>query len=149
MRVERAVEIVAPPGKVFEVIVDPSTHRKWRPTCHEFRTENGLPIRLGSRLIESVRFLRRHYQTTYVVTELEPARVFSVRSIEGPIPLALRCELARTPRGTRLTFVLEVDAPPLTKAILALYLRDEARRLRRLVETRHDHASPPRDARGA
>lgn len=142
MRTERRIEIDAPPAAVFAVVADPATHPRWRPSAVEFRPLEAGPIRPGARLTETVRFLGRRYRTTYEVTELQPDRAFALRSLDGPVSLELHCLVEPSGAGTRVTFTLEAAAPRLLGLVLAWYLGDEARRLKRLVEAERD-GSPP------
>ncbi len=141
MKAERSVEIGASPADVFAVVADPATHPRWRPSAVEFRLLEAGPIRPGSRLTETVRFLGRRYRTTYEVIELQPDRAFAVRSLDGPVSLELHCLVEPAGAGARLTFALEAAAPRLLGPVLAWYLGDEARRLKRLVEAERD--APP------
>lgn len=89
-----------------------------------------------------MRFLGRRYTTIFEVSEIERPRVLSLRSIEGPLATVFRCEL--TPDGkaaTGLRVVLDLESPrplglpvPGFHALMRWYLRDEGRRLARLVE---------------
>lgn len=134
------IRIEAPPEAVFAVVAEPETHPQWRPSAVEFRPLSR-PVQVGTRLVETVRFLGRRYTTTYEVTALEPPRRFVLRSVDGPLPTVLACELSEANGGTELTFVLEMEGPRLLGArvpgfhtLMRWYLRDEGRRLARLVE---------------
>jgi carbon monoxide dehydrogenase subunit G len=128
------VDIAAAPAAVFARIADPSSHARWRPTVLEFRAVDGEPLRVGSRLVETVRFAGRRFRSTYEVSELDPPRAFAVRTVTGPMRLTLRCGLAPAGRGTRVTFTLAAETSRLLRTVLRLFLWDEARRLKRLLE---------------
>ncbi len=142
-RSEETVWIAAPAEAVFATLADPTTHPTWRPSVVAFRAD-AEPVTVGTRITETVRFLGRRYTTIFEVTELSPPRTFALRSIEGPLATVLRCEL--TPDGdsaTGLRFVLDLESPrplglpvPGFHALMRWYLRDEGRRLARLVEGR-------------
>ncbi len=126
----------APPEKIFAVVADPETHPIWRPSATEFRAETDEPLRVGSRLVEEVRFLGRRYRSRYEVSELEPGRAFAVRTLEGPVGLELRCALERLDgERTRVTFAMESGVSLPLRLVLGWYLQDEARRLKELVES--------------
>lgn len=135
------IAIGAPAHMVFRWVAEPETHLRWRPSVVEFRPLER-PVAAGTRIVETVRFLGRRVTTTYEVTELEPDRVIALRSVDGPLPVVLRIELAAGDPGTELTFVLDMEAPrplglpvPGFHALMRRYLRDEGRRLRELVES--------------
>lgn len=109
----------------------------------EFRA-NSVPIGVGAWIAETVRFLGRHYTTIFDVTELEPPRTLALRSTEGPLLTVLLYELEPSDRSsTELRFVLDMDGPrplglpvPGFHALMRWYLRNEGRRLARLVAGR-------------
>ncbi len=146
MTVERATEIAAPPAAVFAALADPATHLEWRPSALEFRALDGGPLRRGSRLEEVVRFAGRRYRTLYEVSGFDAPRLLALRSLEGPVPLELRCSLEALSSGTRLVFRLDArprlprTARPFFRLLMRWYLADEARRLKRLVEAGADTA---------
>lgn len=135
------IAIAATPDTVFRWVAEPETHLRWRPSVVEFRPLER-PISVGARIVETVRLLGRRVTTTYEVTELEPSRALMLRSVDGPLPVVLRMELAADGPDTELTFVLDMEAPrplglpvPGFHALMRRYLRDEGRRLRELVES--------------
>ena len=142
-RSEEPIRIAAPPEAVFAVLSNPRTHPEWRPSVVEFRPHSE-PVAVGTRITETVRFLGRRYTTIFEMTELDPPRTFELRSVEGPLATMLRCELtAQGDSEAELRFVLDLESPrplglpvPGFHALMRRYLRDEGRRLARLVEKR-------------
>lgn len=142
MRIERSVEIAAPPEAVFDVVADPATHTTWRPSAVEFRTVDGAPLSRESELVEVVRFLGREYRTTYQVLELDRPNAVTMASSDGPLPVLLRAAFEPVGSRTRATFTFDTIRPriagvplPLFGAVMGWYLADESRRLKRLVES--------------
>jgi uncharacterized protein YndB with AHSA1/START domain len=143
IRVERSVEISAPPATVFGVVTDLSTHPSWRPAVREFRTADGEPAAVGSQIVEVVRFAGRDVHMRYHVTELEPPRSFAAGYVAGPIEVAIRFELSPSAGGTLAVFSCDTERPRIARVIpfpffgplMGRYMDDELGNLKRLVET--------------
>lgn len=143
IRIERSVDIAAPPEKVFAVVTDLSTHPRWRPSVREFRTADGEPPRVGSQIVEVVRFAGRDVHMRYRVTELGPPRSFAADYVAGPIEVAIRFEVVPAGRGAQAVFICDTERPRIARAIpfpffgplMGRYMDDELGNLKRLVET--------------
>jgi uncharacterized protein YndB with AHSA1/START domain len=142
IRVERSVEIAAPPEKVFGVVTDLTTHPRWRPSVREFRTADGGPPSAGSQIVEIVRFAGRDVHMRYRVSELEPPRSFAADYVAGPIKVAIRFEVVPAGRGTQAVFICDTERPRIARMIpfpffgrlMGRYMDDELGNLKRLVE---------------
>jgi uncharacterized protein YndB with AHSA1/START domain len=146
---EETIRIAAAPADVFAAVSDPRTHSEWRPSVVEFRADSQ-PVTVGTRIRETVRFLGRRYTTLFEVTRLDPPRTFAVRSLEGPLETNLRLEVAPADGGAELRFVMDLEDPrplglrvPGFQALMRWYLRDEGKRLGRLLESRPGSGSGP------
>ena len=143
MRIERNVEIAAPPERVFAVVTDLSTHPRWRPSVREFRTADGGPPAVGSEIVEVVRFAGRDVRMRYRVTELESPRVFAADYVDGPIEVAIRFDCASAGEGTLAVFTCDTERPRIARVLpfpffgplMGRYMDDELGRLKTLVES--------------
>jgi carbon monoxide dehydrogenase subunit G len=112
MKVERTVELAAPPERVYELVMDPSRLDDW-VTIHS-GLEGDPPARLerGSKLTQWLRLAGRRFKVRWTVVENEPrARV--VWEGWGPVTTHARVEYRFSPNGegTRFSYVNEYVLP--------------------------------------
>ena len=79
--------IAAPLPDVWAYAVDPRTAPKWYANIAEVEVLTPGPVALGSRMRFHARFLGRPLAYTYEVVELEPERVFTMTTSQGPFPM--------------------------------------------------------------
>lgn len=144
---EETIRIAAAPEAVFAAVSDPKTHAEWRPSVVAFRTDSE-PVTVGTRITETVRFLGRRYTTLFEVTRLDSPHTFAVQSVEGPLETVLSMEVSPADNGAVLRFVMDLEDPrplglpvPGFQALMRWYLRDEGKRLARLIESRSGSAA--------
>jgi carbon monoxide dehydrogenase subunit G len=112
MRVERSVQLDAPPERVYELVMDPSRLGEWVTIHHHL--EGPAPHRLerGSKLTQWLRIAGSRFKVRWTVVENEPqTRV--VWEGRGPVATHARVEYRFTPNGdgTRFFYVNEYDLP--------------------------------------
>ena len=73
-----------PPRRVWDVLVDLSLAPRWRPLIKSMETEDGLPLRLGSRVRLTIEFLGRTNARVSETVAFEPERRWSLRSGDTP-----------------------------------------------------------------
>jgi carbon monoxide dehydrogenase subunit G len=141
-RAEHTVVVERPPEEVFAFLTDVSNVPEWQSGAMAVREVDG-GLDVGATYIQELKFLGKRFQTTIEVTELEPARRFSLRTRSGPIPFQVRHTLEPTEGGdaTRLRVELEGDPGGLFKLAESLVMRNVQRelegdfaRLKELVE---------------
>jgi uncharacterized membrane protein len=81
------ITIGRPVDVVADYAADPSNAPTWYENIEsaELRTEP--PVRTGSRVEFTARFLGRQLAYTYQITEFVPARRLVMRTAEGPFPM--------------------------------------------------------------
>ncbi len=89
MSVDVSTEIVIdrPVAETSRYAADPSNAPEWYVNIDtvEWRTEP--PLRVGSRLAFTARFLGRRLEYTYEIAELVPGERLVMRTQEGPFPM--------------------------------------------------------------
>ena len=135
MRAEVSLEIARSPDEVFAYLTDVSKLPSWQSGVHAARRD-------GSRIHESRHMLGRELHTTLEIEEEEAPRLFTIRTIDSPVPFTVRHELAQNGSGTLLTVVGEGDAgmlPGFAAGIMARraekQFRKDFERLKRLLES--------------
>jgi uncharacterized membrane protein len=144
MRVDRTVEIAAPPERVYEVVMDPSRLGEW-VTIHN-RLEGSPPDRLerGSKLTQQLKLAGRPFKVRWTVVENEPCKRV-VWEGRGPVASHARVEYGFAQNGDATTFryINEYDLPggPLGRLagrtlsrIAGRELKGSLQRLKSLVE---------------
>jgi carbon monoxide dehydrogenase subunit G len=124
-RYSRTIEIGRPPHEVFAFLTDLENLTRWQPTVREVRWEGEL--RVGSRFEETREMLGRRATSTLEVVALDPGREFSIRVVEGPIPLEVRHLLEPAAGGTRLALEVEGEAAGLMRLAAPIAERAAAR----------------------
>ena len=83
---------------------DPSTHTAWRPALVEFRQVSDVPLEVGSRIREKIRWRGREIEIDDVVTALDPPRRLGIRGGWKPADFELDFVLVPENRGTLASF---------------------------------------------
>lgn len=102
MELQREVKIARPVAEVFAFVSDPGNLPAWQPSVAEVRREPGEPA-AGSRFTEVRQFMGKRFESTVEIAELEPQRVFTIRVVDGPVPVTIRHGFEESDGGTRLT----------------------------------------------
>lgn len=98
------VEIARPVAEVFAYVTDPAMLATWQTNTVSAVQEDEGSLGLGTRLREVHRAGGRSVPSLVEVSEYEPDRRFSLRVIEGPLPVDVRITFEPTDRGTLMCF---------------------------------------------
>ena len=135
-RTEHTVVVERPPDEVFAFLTDLSNVPEWQ-----------------SGAVEVLRFLGRRIEATIQVTEYEPARRFSIKTLSGPIPFQVQHMLEPSGAGgTKLSVTLEGEPGGFFRLAEGLVMRNAQRQvqndfatLKRMVEARAPTAASRAD----
>jgi carbon monoxide dehydrogenase subunit G len=143
MKYALAVEIARPPAEVYAFLADPSNLPRWQDDVHEVRDATGSPLHVGARFTEVRTFMGKRVESTLEVTASEPEREFSLRSLSGPVRVAVRHVLEPTQAGTLVKLDGEADpgklfglAGPLVRKAAERRARADFERLKATLESR-------------
>jgi uncharacterized protein YndB with AHSA1/START domain len=102
-RVELTVTIARPAADVFHVVSTPELAMRWSSNAIEEHITTSGPLGVGSRRRATVRgFGGGTTQNEIEVTDYEPGRRLSVRSIEAPVPFTSEWTVTPVDSGTRV-----------------------------------------------
>jgi uncharacterized membrane protein len=89
MTVDVTTEIVIgrPADVVAAYAADPANAPAWYQNIEAVTWEAGPPLRTGSTMIFTARFLGRHLAYTYAVTDFVPGERLVMRTAQGPFPM--------------------------------------------------------------
>ena len=151
-RAEHTLVIGRPADEVFEFLTDFSNVPSG--SIEVQRPEGSLGV--GTTYVQVLRFLGKRIETTLEVTEFDPGRRFTLKTLSGPVPFEVRHTLdpADGQGATRLRVELEGEPGGFFKLADALVERNAQRQIERdfatlkeLVEargaTRTGEASEP------
>ena len=126
-RIEHSVVIERPVEDVWAYVSDPTNNTVWQGPVIEVRSKP--TIEIGTEVTEVMKFLGRHVETTWVVTEHEPMRRSAVRTSSGPVPMRGGYLLEPVDGGTRFTMDTDMEAHgffKLAEPVFARMARREA-----------------------
>jgi carbon monoxide dehydrogenase subunit G len=144
-RTEHTVVVERPPDEVFAFLTDLASVPEWQSGAVEVRQlERDVAMGVGTTYVEVLKFLGRQFEATIEVTEYEPGRRFSIKTLSGPIPFQVQHTLEPSNGGgTQLRVTLEGEPGGLFKLAEPLVMRNAQRQvandfgtLKRLVEAR-------------
>ena len=132
-----AVEIQAPPDRVWSVMRDVERWPEWTPSISSVTRLEGGPFDVGSRArVRQPKLL----PTVWRVTELEEGRGFTWVTRSAGVRVKARHYVEPTAQGTRATLSLDFSGPlaplvaRLTRGLTERYLALEARGLKQRSE---------------
>jgi uncharacterized protein YndB with AHSA1/START domain len=138
---EHAVLIDRPVAEVHAFVTDPANDPSWMPFAVETAVMTDGPVRVGTRVRQSNRFLGRRFDTIFEVTELQPARRGAIRFLAGPVWGTGVYLLEPAGDGTRLVVEMDIEAhrffgmaEPAFAGVAQLELAAAAGRLKGLLE---------------
>lgn len=141
MRYELAVEIARPPAEVYAYLADPTHLPDWQADVEEVRDAPGGPLQVGAAFTEVRSFLGKRAVSTLEVTEAEPGRELSLRTVSGPVQVTIHHLLEPAGEGTRVLVEAEADAGklfglggPLLRKAAERRARGDFERLKTLLE---------------
>ena len=113
MKVEREIEIAAPPERVYEVVMDPRRLGDWVTIHAELKDAPSGELREGSELSQSLKLAGRKFTVRWRVVEDDcPTRV--VWEGSGPVGSKAKVVYELAPDGdggTRFTYANEYFLP--------------------------------------
>src|SRR5918992_5261203 len=101
--------IKRPVEDVFAVLSDSETSPKWSSSSLESKKTSEGPIGVGTTWRSVSRFLGRRIETEMEITEFEPNRKFTLRSMSGPFPLQAALTFEPTEGGTQVNALIEAE----------------------------------------
>jgi carbon monoxide dehydrogenase subunit G len=112
VKVERTVEIAAPPERLYEVIMDPRRLVEWVTIHHHLEDAPNGNLRKGSKLTQCLKLAGRKFKVRWQVVENEPCERV-VWDGKGPVGSRARVVYGfeSNSDGTRFSYMNQYDLP--------------------------------------
>lgn len=141
--VDLSVTIDRPVADVYRVLSTPELTPRWSRSAIEEHVTTPGPIAIGSRRRATVRaFGGRTSENEIEVTDLEPERRLTVRSVEAPVPFTSSWTFTAVDGGTRVDWVWDFTVPrwlglfeSVVGALFARSFRPDLARLKAMMES--------------
>jgi uncharacterized protein YndB with AHSA1/START domain len=105
VRVDLMVQIARPADDVFALLTDVKRVPEWQASAIESHADG--PIAEGVRIHERRHFLGHDAETELEVTAFEPGRRLALRTLRGPVKLAIDHRLEERDGGTSVHVTAE------------------------------------------
>jgi len=132
VRAELTIEIARTPEDVYSYLTDVSNLPNWQAGVKSATQHDG-------RIEESRSLFGKEIDTTLEIVEQDEPRLFSLRTLDGPLRLTVRHELEPADSGTRLTVTADGDVPGFAAGLLARgaekQFRKDFERLKKILES--------------
>ena len=137
------ITIARPADAVAAYAADPSNSPAWYKNITSITWETSPPLRPGSRVTFTARFLGRQLGYTYEVTDFTPGQRLVMRTAQGPFPMETTYTWQAIDDGsTRMTLRNRGEPagfPELTAPLMTIAMkratRKDLRNLKAILET--------------
>ena len=133
IEVEHTLQIARPVDEVFAYLTDIERIPEWQASAEEVSLEGELAE--GSRIREVRSMMGRRATSTMEVTEYDPPKRFSLRTVEGPITYTVEHALESVNGGTRVTFTGRGETNRVPRLMLGTVRRTIQRQFVKDLET--------------
>ena len=142
------IMITRPAAAVAAYAADPSNAPAWYANITSVTWESEPPLRAGSRVAFTARFLGRRLAYTYEITDFSPAERLVMQTAQGPFPMETTYTWqAIDDRSTRMTLRNRGEpagfprlAAPLMAVAMRRANRKDLRKLRAILEAEEHRA---------
>ncbi|MEE9163867.1 MAG: SRPBCC family protein [Thermoplasmata archaeon] len=124
VRIEKDVVINRPVEEVFAYSSNPENYVKWEVHCRGSEITSEGPLGVGTTFTDEVQFLGRRIKQIFEITEYEPNRKVSFKSISGPMGATGSFTYESVEGGTKVTVVGESDPRGLWRLIKPIMARE-------------------------
>ena len=128
-RAEHSIVIDRPAEEVFDYLADASKLPTWQDSVESARQETEGPVGVGTRVVETRRFLGRRLEQTLDVTTYERPRRLDLRVVEGPVRYVVTHTLEPSGPGTRVDVAVEGETGGFFKVAEPLVARQGRKQL--------------------
>jgi carbon monoxide dehydrogenase subunit G len=112
VKVERTVQIAAPPERVYEIVMDPERLADWVTIHHHLEDAPNGQLKEGSKLTQCLKLAGKKFNVRWTVVENNPC-IRVVWEGRGPVASHARVvyEFSGDGGGTTFSYLNEYDLP--------------------------------------
>ena len=144
-----SIDIACPRWRVSAYAGDPDQVPEWYVNIESVRWVTKPPVELGSQIAFVARFLGKHMEYTYEITELVPGERLVMRTSEGPFPMETSYSWTDVDSGTTRMTLRNRGEPsgfskfvaPLMEMAMRRANRKDLRLLKEILESGTDPAA--------
>ena len=137
------MEVMRPLEEVFAYVSDFRNNPKWQDGLEETKQSPDGPTAVGTKVTEVRMFLGQRMESVLDVTEFEPNKRLSFKSVGGPIQFKSVQTFESIPGGTRSTMVFEAEpggffklAEPMVASGMRKNIADSTAKLKATLEAK-------------
>ncbi|MGX5714765.1 SRPBCC family protein [Arthrobacter sp. MAHUQ-56] len=143
VNVQTEVVINCPRAQVSEFAANPDNAPRWYANIHRSQRLTDGPLRVGSKVAFTAKFLGRELNYTYEFVEYVPGEKLVMRTAQGPFPMETTYTWADDGGGTRMA-LRNTGSPSGFSKLAGLVMepmirretRKDLRRLKAILESR-------------
>jgi carbon monoxide dehydrogenase subunit G len=112
VKVERSIELGAPPDRVYDLIMDPTRLEDWVSIHHHLEDAPPGQLKKGSKITQWLKLSGRKFKVRWTVVENDPCKRVVWEGM-GPITSHARVVYGFEPNGdgTRFSYMNQYDLP--------------------------------------
>jgi carbon monoxide dehydrogenase subunit G len=144
MRVEREIEIAAPPKTLYDIVMDPRRLADWVSIHQRLESAPKGQLEKGSELTQKLKLAGKDFKVSWTVVENDPCKRV-VWEGKGPVGSKAKViyEFEESGDGTHFSYANEYDLPggalgrmagPMVKRVTQGELEESLRQLQALAE---------------
>jgi uncharacterized membrane protein len=115
--VETTLVIGRPVEELFTFLMTPENAPLWQSNVVECRWTSEGPVGVGTTELDVRRVLGQRMETQNVITEYEPDRKVSMKSMDGPVPIESTMIFESVTGGAKLNVAFRGDAKGFLKVV--------------------------------
>ena len=122
--IELYVVINRPVEEVYAYTSNPENNSQWESHCLGSVITSEGPTGVGTTFSDVIKFLGRRIESIWEITEFDPNKKVSLKSIKSPIPAKVGYTYEDVEGGTKVTVVGEVELGGLFKLTKPFIVRE-------------------------
>jgi uncharacterized membrane protein len=140
IKVENSIIVQKPVETVFAFAVNPENATKWQGGVESVKSQSSTPM-VGQRHTEVRKFMGRDMETTLEISALKSNEIFSLKTLNGPVPYEVTVIFEPVEGGTRMTTKIQAEpggffklAEGMVSKQLEKSVQEDNQRLKSLME---------------
>jgi uncharacterized membrane protein len=141
IKITTSTIINRPHQDIFAYITNFENNPKWQGGMVEAKFTSEGPLQKGSTYDQVAKFLGKQIISSFEVVEYKENETITIKSTASSFPIVVTRSVTPTPKGTKVTAVVEGDAggffkiaQPLMKLMVKKSVKSDYKKLKKLLE---------------